>query len=161
MLEIAKFSWYNFLSFGNYISTVDLSTLQECLITGSIEDEHGNALEGRSNGAGKSNVIAALQWTLFGRTVHSANPGGKIRNHFTKDDTWGKVVLENGDSILRTRKADGTTEVVFYHAGEEQCLTADTLSTLKAQQASLAQAFNLDWDIFSKSVFFSCFSCSL
>jgi len=157
MLEISKFSWSNFLSFGDYVSTIDLSTFRECLITGAIEDENGNVLEGRSNGAGKSNVIAALQWTLFGRTAHASNPGNKIRNHFTKGDTWGKIVLENGDSILRTRKADGTTEVVFYHAGEEQCMMADTLGTLKAQQAKLSQAFNLDWDIFSKSVFFSCF----
>lgn len=157
MLEIAKFSWSNFLSFGDYVSTVDLSDIHECLITGTIEDEHGNIIEGRSNGAGKSNVIAALQWTLFGKTVHSSNPGSKICNHFTKADTWGKIVLENGDSILRTRTTDGTTEVTFYHAGEEQCISADTLSTLKAQQASLSQAFNLDWDIFSKSVFFSCF----
>lgn len=157
MLEIAKFSWSNFLSFGDYVSTVDLTELKECLITGTVEDANGNLLEGRSNGAGKSNVISALQWTLFGRTVHSAAPGGKIRNWGSKADTWGKVVLENGDSILRTRKADGATEVTFYHAGEEQCFSADTLSTLKAQQAKLNQAFKLDWDIFSKSVFFSCF----
>lgn len=157
MLEIAKFSWSNFLSFGDYVSTVDLSTLKECLITGTVEDSNGNILEGRSNGAGKSNVISALQWTLFGRTVHSANPGNKIRNWGSKADTWGKVVLENGDSILRTRTSDGGTEVTFYHAGEEQCFSADTLSTLKAQQIQLNQAFKLDWDIFSKSVFFSCF----
>jgi DNA repair exonuclease SbcCD ATPase subunit len=157
MLEIAKFSWSNYLSFGDYVSTVDLTNLKECFITGTIEDENGNLLDGRSNGAGKSNVISALQWTLFGRTTHSANPGNKIRNWGSKADTWGKVVLENGDNILRTCTADGTTEVTFYHAGEETCATADTLGTLKAQQAKLNQAFKLDWDIFSKSVFFSCF----
>lgn len=157
MLEISKFSWSNFLSFDDNVSTVDLSELKECLIVGAIEDDNGNIIPGKSNGAGKSNIIAALQWTLFGKTVHDTNPGGKIRHFFNKEDTWGKVTLENGDSIIRTRKYDGTTEVVFYHSGQEQCISADTLSTLKAQQMALSQAFNLDWDMFSKSVFFSCF----
>jgi len=157
MLEISKVSWSNFLSFGDYVSTVDLTEIKECSITGVIEDDNGNVVHGKSNGAGKSNIIAAIQWGLFDRTSHCAKPGNKIRNYFTKSDTWVKIVLNNGDSILRTRKVDGTTEVVFYLSGREECIVAETLGTMKAQQAKLAHAFDLDWDIFSKSVFFSCF----
>jgi len=157
MLEIESFSFQNFLSFGDYPSVVNLSELDQCLIVGQIEDDQGESLLGRSNGAGKSNVIAALQWALFGRTTHVANPGSKIRCWFSEADTWAKIAFKNGDNILRTRKKDGTTEVVYYHSGMEESIVANTLSVLKAQQAKINQVFNLDWDIFSKSVFFSCF----
>lgn len=160
MLEIASWSWCNFLSYGDYVSTVDLDSMNQCFITGVVENENGNNIPGKSNGAGKSSVIAALQWALFGRTSHNANPGDKVMNHYSKNDCWAKVVLTNGDSILRTRRQDGSSEVVYYHSGCEQSIVADTLSTLKAQQARLNQVFKLDWDVFSKSVFFSVFDKS-
>lgn len=160
MLEIASWSWSNFLSYGDYTSNIDLDGMNQCFITGLVEDEQGNPLDGRSNGAGKSSVIAALQWALFGRTSHSHNPGDKIMNHQTKGETWVKVVLTNGDNILRTRRRDGSCEVTYYHSGLEESIVADTLSTLSAQQARLNQVFKLDWDVFSKSVFFSVFDKS-
>ena len=160
MLEIASWSWSNFLSYGDYVSTVDLDSMNQCFITGIVESENGNNLPGRSNGAGKSSIIAALQWALFGRTSHNSNPGDKVINHYSKNDCWVKVVLTNGDSILRTRRQDGSCEVVYYHSGCEQSIVADTLSTLKAQQSKLNQVFKLDWDVFSKSVFFSVFDKS-
>lgn len=157
MLELAEVSWSNFLSFGDYVSSIDITKIKECTITGVIEDEYGNVQKGKSNGAGKSTIPSAIQWCLFDRTGHSAQPGNKIRNFYTKQDTWVKVTLTNGDSILRTRKVGGTTEVVYFMAGREECMVADTLSTMKVQQAKLSQVFGLDWDIFSKNVFFSCF----
>lgn len=157
MLEIADWSWSNFLSYGDYTSSINLEGMNQCLITGNAEDEAGRSLVGKSNGAGKSTVISVLQWALFGRTSHCANPGDKVMNHFTKSDCWVKITLTNGDSILRTRRRDGSCEVTYYHSGMEESIVADTLSTLKAQQARLNQVFKLDWDVFSKSVFFSAF----
>jgi len=157
MIEIANVSWSNFLSFGDYVSHVDLNGMRECLITGIIEDENGIVQKGKSNGAGKSTVPLAIQWCLFDRVSQDSQPGDKIRNYYTKADTWVKISLINGDSILRTRRVDGTTEVVYHMSGREECVVADTLSTMKVQQAKLSQAFGLDWDIFSKNVFFSCF----
>ena len=160
MLEIAEWSWSNFLSYGDYTSSINLEDINQCFITGVAEDDNGNQLDGKSNGAGKSTVIAALQWALFGRTSHNANPGDKVMNHFTKNDCWVKVTLTNGDNILRTRRRDGSCEVSYYHSGLEESVVADTLSTLKAQQARINQVFKLDWDVFSKSVFFSVFDKS-
>ena len=148
MLEIAEWSWSNFLSFGDYSSGVNLDGMNQCFVTGVVEDENGTVLNGRSNGAGKSTFIAALQWALFGRTFHNANPGDKIMNYFTKSDTWVKVTLVNGDNILRTRRRDGSCEVTYYHSGLEENVVADTLSTLKAQQARINQVFKLDWTCF-------------
>lgn len=160
MLEIAGWSWSNFLSYGDYINNISLEHMNQCFITGCVEDENCNIQDGKSNGAGKSTIIAALQWALFGRTSHNSNPGDKIMNYNTKSDTWVKVVLTNGDNIIRTRRRDGSCEVTYYHAGLEESMVADTLSTLKAQQSRLNQVFKLDWDVFSKSVFFSVFDKS-
>lgn len=157
MLEIAEWSWSNFLSYGDYLNTVSLNSMKQCLISGIIENEDGELLDNKSNGAGKSAIITALQWILFGRTSHNPNPGDKILNRHTKGDCWGRVVLTNGDSIYRIRRRDGSTEVTYNHSGLEECVIADTLSTLKAQQARINQVFKLDWDLFSKTVFFSMF----
>ena len=166
MLELKKVSWRNFMSYGDYISTIDLTTLGQCLITGEvIESEAKNTYDTanpipirKSNGAGKSTIPSVIQWTLFGRTMHSANPGSKIVNHFTGKDCWAKVEFKNGDSITRTRNLDGNNELVLVKNGDESTLTANTLSTMQNQQRQLNKAFDLDWELFCGSVFFNQYS---
>lgn len=163
MLEIANVSWQNFLSYGDYITTLNIAGLGQCLITGEVlDDEDKEAYDvaplGRkrkSNGAGKSSCTAALQWTLFNRTMHAASPGDKVINWFTGKNCWGKIEFKSGDSIVRTRNTDGCDEVLICRNGDETKLVANTISTSKNQQAVLARQFELDWDLFCGSTFFS------
>jgi intein/homing endonuclease len=102
-----------------------------------------------------SNVVSAIQWILFGRTMHRPNPGDAVINWFTGRDCWGKIEFKNGDIITRTRNTDGHDELLFTKDGDEHKLTADTLSTAKNQQTQLARTFGLDWEIFCGSTFFT------
>jgi DNA repair exonuclease SbcCD ATPase subunit len=163
MLELETISWKNFMSYGDYVTTVNLSDLGECLITGEILDDDskevydaGNPIQSnKSNGAGKSTVISVIQWVLFGRTMHAANPGDKVVNYFTGKNCWAELKFKSGDKIVRTRGVGGHNELIYIKDGDEKKLTADTLSTTKAQQAQLSKDFGLDWDIFCGSVFFN------
>jgi DNA repair exonuclease SbcCD ATPase subunit len=154
------------MSYGDYVSTLDLTTLGQCLITGEVIEsdiketyDSANPIPIRkSNGAGKSTIPSVIQWVLFGRTMHSVNPGGKLVNHFTGKDCWAKVEFKNGDSITRTRNLDGTNELIYVLNGDENTITSSTLSTAKNQQKQLARAFNLDWEMFCGSVFFNQYS---
>lgn len=163
MLELKSVSWRNFMSYGNYLSTLDLSALGQCLITGEVIDSDTKDYDAanpirRSNGAGKSTLPSVIQWVLFGRTMHSANPGSKIVNHFTGKDCWAKIEFKNGDSITRTRNLEGMNELIFVKDGDENILAANTLSTVSNQQRQLTKAFNLDWELFCGSVFFNQYS---
>lgn len=166
MLEIEKVAWKNFLSYGDYITTLEMSKLGQCLITGEVEDDeekeaYNEGLGGsirKSNGAGKTTIISLMQWVLFGRTSHSHNPGDKVINHFIGKDCWGQITFKNGDSITRTRNYNGHNELIFVRDGDETKLNCDTLGTSKLQQAQLAKVFGLDWEIFCGSTFFSQYS---
>jgi len=156
MLEIDTISWSNFLSYGNYKTDLKLSNLGQCLITGEVIDDDGviGAIR-KSNGAGKSTIPSVIQWVLFGRTMHSANPGDAVVNWFTGKDCWGQITFKNGDSITRTRNVNGHNELIVVKDGDENRSVSETLSTAKNQQAKLARTFDLDWEIFCGSTFFN------
>lgn len=163
MLEIKSVEWRNFMSYGNYDTFIDIDTLGQCLITGEVSgsdkavyDE--NNIIRKSNGAGKSTIPNVILWTLFGRTMHSANPGDKVINWFTGEDCRCKITFKNDDYIVRTRKSDGKNELVFVKDGDETNLVSDTLSTLKNQQRLINQVFNLDWELLCGSMFFNQYS---
>lgn len=163
MLELKSVSWSNFLSYGDYETTLDFSKIDQALIVGEVIDDDNRGdyndanpiTKRRSNGAGKSTCPSVIQWVLFGRTMHSANPGDKILHWFSEADCTAKIEFKNGDSIIRTRRRDGNTELIYTKNGEQNSLTANTLATAKIQQARLNKEFNLDWDIFCGSVFFN------
>jgi DNA repair exonuclease SbcCD ATPase subunit len=154
MLEIQNVSWRNFMSYGEETSSLDLSELGQVLITGEIEDETQDGLK-KSNGSGKSTIPNVILWALFGRTMHSANPGDAVINHFIGKDCWVKITLKNGDSITRTRGLKGHNELLYTKNGEE-----NTLSTNKNLQQLLNKDLQLDWELFTSSAFFTQYSKS-
>ena len=154
MLEIQNISWRNFMSYGEETSSLDLSELGQVLITGEIEDETQDGLK-KSNGSGKSTIPNVILWALFGRTMHSANPGDAVINHFVGKDCWVKLTLKNGDSIIRTRGTKGHNELLYTKNGEEY-----TLSTSKNLQQLLNKDLQLDWELFTSSAFFTQYSKS-
>jgi DNA repair exonuclease SbcCD ATPase subunit len=159
MLDIDKLVIRNFLSYGNYDTEIDIGKLSQCLIIGEFADTNvpGEVgLDGddsdRSNGAGKSTLPNAILWCLFGRTMHSAQPGDRIVNWFTGKGCLVSLQLANGDVITRTRKTEGHNELVVQRGGED---LLSTRSTTQNQQAELARLYNLDWGIFTGSSFFT------
>ena len=166
MLEIKSIEWKNFMSYGDYISSIDLDQVGQCLITGQIfedgerpsyDDSDTSELK-KSNGSGKSAFVNVIQWAVFGRTMHSTNPGDAVINYFTGKDCYAKITFKNGDYIIRTRKSSGGNELIYSKAGDETKLISETLSTSKNMQAHLNKAFKLDWDLFCGSVFFNQYS---
>jgi DNA repair exonuclease SbcCD ATPase subunit len=158
MLELKTISWQNFLSYGDYVTTLQLDNLGQCIITGEVIDDKDGPKNGelkKSNGAGKSTIPNVIQWVLFGRTMHSRNPGNNIVNWHTGKNCWAKLEFKNGDSITRTRNTDGKNELIYYKDGDERRLISDTIGTATLQQQQLNKDFDLDWELFCGSVFFN------
>ena len=72
MIYFEKISWKNFLSTGNIPTTVNLNDSQNTLIIGS-------------NGAGKSTILDALTFVLFGKSFRKINKPQLINSTNEKD----------------------------------------------------------------------------
>jgi DNA repair exonuclease SbcCD ATPase subunit len=160
MIELDSVTFKNFMSYGDYQTTIELSNLGQCLIVGEIQEELESPYaedinKNRSNGAGKSCIPNAILWCLFGKTMHSASPGDKVVNYYSGKDCAVTVKFKNGDSVTRTRNTDGKNELIYVKDGDENQTIGATLSTARNQQSELERAFNLDWELFCGSVFFT------
>lgn len=137
MIELESISFRNFLSYGDYLTEINLSRLGPCLITGA-------------NGSGKSTIVNAILYPFFGRTMHAARPGDRIVNKLVNKDCLVSARLKNGDIITRTRKMTGHNELVVERQGEP---ILSTLSTTPNQQAQLNRLYDLDWHTFCNTAF--------
>jgi DNA repair exonuclease SbcCD ATPase subunit len=82
----------NFLTIGR--AAVDLQDRGLHLIQGKNEDD-GSA---SSNGAGKSSLVDAICWVLFGTTARGIK-GDKVVNQTAKKDCSVQLTLRKGDSV--------------------------------------------------------------
>ena len=72
MIIFEKISWKNFLSTGNHLTQVNLSSDPTTLIIGA-------------NGAGKSTILDALTFSLYGKSFRKINKAQLINSTNEKD----------------------------------------------------------------------------
>ena len=78
MIEFQKIRYKNFLSSGNYFTEIQLNRDNDTLIVGQ-------------NGSGKSTILDALTFSLFGKPFRKINKG-QLVNSINEKDT--KVEIE-------------------------------------------------------------------
>lgn len=149
MLEIKNITLRNFMSYGDYDTSIQLDDLGPCFIAGEISDSISEDTID-SNGAGKTSLLESIVWCLFGRTSRLANPGDQIINHYTGKNCYVKIDFKNGDSLTRTRKYAGHNELLYIKDGVDV-----SLGTTKMQNTNILKELDLDWDAFIGSTFFS------
>jgi DNA repair exonuclease SbcCD ATPase subunit len=90
----------NFLTIGD--ATVQLKDKGLHLIQGENEDN----TSAKSNGAGKSSIVDAISWVLFGVTARGTK-GDKVVHNVRKKDCFVELRVEHGEStyiVERYRK---------------------------------------------------------
>jgi len=137
------------MSFGNYLTRLELDNLGPVLVVGELEDQGSNRSK-NNNGAGKSSLISAVIYALFGRTSHLPNPGDRVINHDIGKNCTVRLETVDGYIIERNRKVDGKDDLLFYESGNPDA----SLSTNKNAQRSINLKFGLDYGVFASSVFF-------
>jgi DNA repair protein SbcC/Rad50 len=138
----------NFRSFGDYDTIVKLDGLGGTLIVGENVHQPNDP-----NGAGKTSLLDALIWCLFGRVPTRAKPGDTIVNWVSKQNCIVEIVTTDGYTITRTRGVDGHDDLLIKSPDGKD----ESLSTNPNTQIHLNKIFNLDYDIFMSSVFFAQF----
>ena len=145
MINLQTIKLRNFRSFGDYDTVIELNKLGACLLQGE-------------NGAGKTTILDAILWGLYGRVPRKEKPGDHIINHSAGKNCVVELTTTDGYKIIRHRQVNGKDDVYLYgpriKPNEENDLTRST--NLNAQLL-INKTFNLDYDLFVNSVFFAQF----
>lgn len=132
----------NFLTFDEL--EFDFTNKGLCLIQGDNKDE---TLQ-KSNGAGKTNLVDALCWGLYGESLKGKSPD-KVVNLKTGKDCCVEVAW-NDCKVIRYRKHKKfKNDLQFYIGGEDK-----TAKSNKDTQQLINEAIGLNYDSFIKSVYF-------
>jgi len=152
-LNIDKIYIRNFRSYGDYDTELKLDGLGHALILGEVAT---NDKENKSNGSGKSSISEAILWCLFGRLSSKDRPADHVVNKKVGHSCMVTITTTDGYRVTRTRKMDAHNELLIVDPNGEDISQATT----KQAQIQLNKLFDLDYYIFTSSIFFAQFGMS-
>lgn len=106
-----------------------------------------------SNGAGKSSLLDAITWVLFGEARRKDDT---IINH---QSTWAEVVLDFSyeDTVYRvqrSKKKNESTKLEFFIQGSDLNWKPLTEATMRATEERIRATMRLDYETFINASFF-------
>ena len=103
MIIFEKIRWKNFLSTGNVFSEIDLTSQRTNLIVGS-------------NGAGKSTILDALTFSLFGKPFRKISKSMLV-NSINEKDCVAEITFTIGKNDYRVVRGIKPTKLEIYCNG--------------------------------------------
>ena len=104
MIIFEKIRWKNFLSTGNVFTEINLSSAKTNLIVGT-------------NGAGKSTILDALTFSLFGKPFRKISKGMLV-NSINEKDTVVEIEFSKGPNKFRIVRGIKPNKLEIYQNGE-------------------------------------------
>ena len=133
-MKLISIGFINFLSYGNPPNCVSLTDRGLVLIEGDNKDDSSAA----SNGAGKSSLIDAIVWCLYGTTLRGYE-GDEVINRKVGKNCMVNLVLENDVIITRYRKHQTGKNGLTVTVGDLNV----TKSSIKETEAYIEQLLGL------------------
>ncbi len=134
------------MSVGNQTQAVDFSNRQLTLVLGENLDQGGDD-SGSRNGTGKTTIINALSYALYGVALTNIrknnlinktnNKGMLVTLNFEKDNTKYRIERGRGPNVLK-----------FFVDEEEQELTDESQGDSRKTQETLDQLLQMSHDMF-------------
>ena len=161
MLKIVNVGIRNFMSFGDELQIVEL---EDCGLL-LLEGQNMKSSSASSNGSGKTNILEAIVWCLYGRTTKNV-PVADVVNNTTKKNCFVAVLLHDDKTddhyeIKRYRKDDdGSNGLSFIRAAKGTGRFRDGYDDLSGVDAKDTQfkinAFlGMSFELFCTSTYFS------
>ena len=151
MIKIRDLTVKNFMSVGNVTQAVDFNKEQLTLVLGENLDQGGDDT-GSRNGTGKTTIINALSYALYGQALTNI----KRNNLINKTNSKGMLVtlnFEKGNNQYRIERGRSPNVLKFYINDHEQKEDIDeSQGDSRETQKSISELLGMSHDMFKHIV---------
>jgi DNA repair exonuclease SbcCD ATPase subunit len=147
MLKITNLTLKNFLSIGNATQAVRLDQHGVTLILGSNADATGGITR---NGAGKTAILQAVSFALYGKPLTKIKADNLINNINTKG-MFVTIEFERGDTVYRVERGRKPNLLRFFVNDKERLFDDEDLSQgeNRRTQEEIERALGMSHTMFS------------
>ena len=150
MIRIKDLTVKNFMSVGNQTQAVDFDKEQLTLVLGENLDQGGDDA-GSRNGTGKTTIINALSYALYGNALTNI----KRNNLINKTNSKGMLVtlhFEKNSIDYRIERGRSPNIMKFYINNEEQELVDESQGDSRKTQEFINELLGMSHDMFKHVV---------
>ena len=150
MIKIKDLTVKNFMSVGNQTQAVDFNREQLTLVLGENLDQGGDD-SGSRNGTGKTTIINALSYALYGQALTNI----KRNNLINKTNAKGMLVtlhFEKDGQDYRIERGRSPNILKFYINDQEQELTDESQGDSRKTQEDINELLDMSHDMFKHIV---------
>jgi len=150
MLKIKDLTVKNFMSVGNQTQAVDFNKQQLTLVLGENLDQGGDD-SGSRNGTGKTTIINALSYALYGQALTNI----KRNNLINKTNSKGMLVtlhFEKDGQDYRIERGRSPNVLKFFINNEEQELIDESQGDSRKTQETINSLLGMSHDMFKHIV---------
>src|SRR5210317_1144500 len=150
MIKIKDLTVKNFMSVGNQTQAVDFNRQQLTLVLGENIDQGGDD-SGSRNGTGKTTIINALSYALYGQALTNI----KRNNLINKTNGKGMIVsldFEKDGVEYKIERGRSPTFLKFYIDSQEQEVTDESQGDSRETQKVINDLLGMSHDMFKHIV---------
>jgi DNA repair exonuclease SbcCD ATPase subunit len=152
MIKIKELTVKNFMSVGNQTQAVDFGKEQLTLVLGENLDMGGDD-SGSRNGTGKTTIVNALSFALFGNALTNIKKDNLI-NKINNKNMLVTLSFDKDGQSYRIERGRKPTLMKFYVNDEEQATeeTDDAQGDMRETQKDLDELLGMSHDMFKHIV---------
>ena len=150
MIKIKDLSVKNFLSVGNATQAVDFKKQQLTLVLGENLDQGGDD-SGSRNGTGKTTIVNALSYAIFGNALTNIKKDNLI-NKINGKNMLVCVDFEKDGINYRIERGRKPNVLKFYIEDQEQQVTDDGQGDSRETQKDIDELMGMSHDMFKHIV---------
>ena len=146
MIKIKNLTVKNFMSVGNQTQAVDFDKQQLTLVLGENLDQGGDDM-GSRNGTGKTTIVNALSYGLYGVALTNI----KRNNLINKTNNKGMLVtltFEKDGIDYKVERGRGPNTLKFYINDQEQELTDESQGDSRKTQETINELLGMSHNMF-------------
>ena len=146
MIKIKNLTVKNFMSVGNQTQAVDFDKQQLTLVLGENLDQGGDDM-GSRNGTGKTTIVNALSYGLYGVALTNI----KRNNLINKTNNKGMLVtltFEKDGIDYKVERGRGPNILKFYINDQEQELTDESQGDSRKTQETINELLGMSHNMF-------------
>src|SRR6056300_1716014 len=150
MFKVKNLTVKNFMSVGNSTQAVNFGRTDLTLVLGKNLDLGGDDT-GARNGTGKTTIINALSYALYGEALTKIRKDNLI-NKTNAKNMLVTIEFENAGVDYKIERGRKPNTVAFYVGGQEQEITDESQGDSRETQAEIERMLNMSHDMFKHIV---------